>query len=150
MVNGSPPLAIDALRPSFSAPPFGVAAAPEVEEAVGETDRVVGGLTAIESLVWADEAAEAAEFVLKVNAANLGRAADDAGAGGCAFPVLLILAASWLRDGRRPPVRGLAEEDEEDEGGAGVADDDGGGVASDGVLAVEVIVEGAVYDDKER
>ena len=67
----------------------------------GDAERVVGALTATESLVEATEdASEMLDPVRRRDAASRGRGAeeldeDDDGVG-------LILAASWLREGRRP------------------------------------------------
>src|ERR1700761_2555694 len=73
--------------------------------AEGEAGRVVGAMTATESLVDAavdKEVFEAFEVVLSVNAESLGRDPKFDGTADCAAPLeALMRAASWLRDGRR-------------------------------------------------
>ena len=81
----------------------------------GEVDRVEGALTAIESVVEVVVDSEVVDPVpvRKTEAASRGRPATDVVVAltdvllrapfGLAL-LLLILAASWLSDGRRPPI----------------------------------------------
>ena len=83
--------------------------APETVE--GDADRVEGALTAMESVVEATVDNEVVDPVRKREAASLGRAAvlfklaDVPAPFALAF--ILILAASWFRDGIRPLVAAL-------------------------------------------
>jgi hypothetical protein len=88
-----------------------------VDMVAGDVDRVEGALTAMESAVEAVVAREVVEPVpvRKTEAASRGRPATEVVAGltdvalGTPFELALtfILAASWFRDGRRPPPDGL-------------------------------------------
>jgi len=74
-----------------------------LEIPAGDADRVLlGGLTAMESVVDATVDNEALEPVRRSDAASLGRGADVVAVG-----VGWILAASWLREGGRPAPGGL-------------------------------------------
>lgn len=81
--------------------------APDTVE--GDADRVEGALTAMESAVEATVDNEVVDPVRKRDAASLGRAAGAAALLAVPFAptLILILAASWFRDGIRPPVVGL-------------------------------------------
>lgn len=91
-----------------------------VDTLAGDTDRVDGALTAIESAVDAvvdNDVVDAVPVpVRSIDAASRGRPAADvvAGlvdvvllAGPFELALILILAASWFRDGKRPPPDGL-------------------------------------------
>jgi hypothetical protein len=91
-----------------------------VDVLAGDTDRVEGALTAMESVVEAVVDKEVVDPVpvpvRRTDAASRGRPAAADVVGGWAGAVLvmpfglaliLILAASWFRDGKRPPPDGL-------------------------------------------
>lgn len=98
-MRGSPPPSFDGV----------VDCGGDAETAPGEAERVVGGLTAIESAVEALVEREVFEPVRRAKAARRGRGADVVAVEDVVLDVLfgalmLIRAASWLREGRRPPV----------------------------------------------
>ena len=79
----------------------------ETERVLGDSERDVGALTAMESVVEGavDEGVELWELVRRSEAARRGRLPAVAGVG--AFR--LMRAASWLRDGMRVPAEGLSD-----------------------------------------